>query len=172
MPLLQSVRLTVDRSASICRTISTEHTGSKSLIVFKADCSFAKRIKEAGDLLDTCVIGWDSLNEPDEGFIGVPIKDELPASQDFLKGPCPTPLQMLRLGYGQAVSGIQDYDFTSFGAKKLDKITITPPDGLGVWMTRDEARAAETRWGWKMGQEWDFWEQDGSGGCIWAGHDV
>jgi hypothetical protein len=163
MPLLQSARLTVDRSASIFRTISTEHTGSKSQIVLKADCSFAERIKEAGDLLDTCVIGWDSLNEPDEGFIGVPIKDELPASQDFLKGPCPTPLQMLRLGYGQAVS---------FGAKKLDKITITPPDGLGVWMTRDEARAAEKRWGWKMGQEWDFWEEDGSGGCIWAGHDV
>jgi hypothetical protein len=83
-----------------------------------ADRSFADRLKEAGDLLDTCVIGWDSLNEPDEGFIGIPIKDELPASQDFLKGPCPTPLQMLRLGYGQPVSNVQNYDFTSLGAKK------------------------------------------------------
>jgi hypothetical protein len=129
-------------------------------------------LKEEGDLLDSCVIGWDSLNEPDEGFIGIPIKDELPASQDFLKGPCPTPLQMLKLGYGQSVSGIQNYDFTSFGAKKLGKITITPPEGLGVWMTRDEAKAAEERWGWKMGQDWDFWQQDGSGGCIWAGHEV
>lgn len=137
-----------------------------------ADSSFARRLKEAGDLLDTCVIGWDSLNEPDEGFIGMPIKDELPESQDFLKGPCPTPLQMLQLGYGQAVSGISNYDFTAFGAKKLGKITITPPESLGVWMTRDEAKAAEKRWGWKMGKEWSFWEEDGSGGCIWAGHDV
>lgn len=67
---------------------------------------------------------------------------------------------------------VQNYDFTSLGPKKLGKMKITPPEGQGVWMTRSEARDAERRWGWKWGDEWDFWEADGSGGCVWAGHEV
>lgn len=134
--------------------------------------SLADKIKEAGDLLDTCLIGWDSLNEPDEGFIGIPDLNVIPEAQAFVKGPIPTPLQSLILGYGRTVSDVQNYDFTSTGPKKLGKISLTPPEGRGVWMTRAEAKDAEQRWGWKWGDEWDFWEADGSGGCVWAGHGV
>lgn len=31
-------------------------------------------------------------------------------------------------------------------------MTITPPEGRGVWLTRAEAREAEERWGWKWGR--------------------
>jgi hypothetical protein len=45
--------------------------------------SLADRIRQAGDVLDDCLIGWDSMNEPHEGFIGMPGLDEIPESQDF-----------------------------------------------------------------------------------------
>lgn len=41
----------------------------------------ADRIREAGDLLDECVIGWDSMNEPGEGMIGLQDLSSLPKSQ-------------------------------------------------------------------------------------------
>ena len=73
---------------------------------------------------------------------------------------------------GQAVSGIAYDDFSALGLKKLGKITFTPPGGRALWLTRDEARKAGERWGWKWDESWDFWEADGRGGCPWAGHGV
>jgi len=64
----------------------------------------ADRIREAGDLLDECVIGWDSLNEPAEGMIGLADLGSLPKSQALKKGPTPTAFEGFRLGMGEAVT--------------------------------------------------------------------
>ncbi|KAK6902923.1 hypothetical protein I203_108183 [Kwoniella mangroviensis CBS 8507] len=53
----------------------------------------ADRLRDAGDILDECLIGWDSMNEPSEGFIGIPDLNQCPPAQSFKKGPSPTPLQ-------------------------------------------------------------------------------
>lgn len=45
--------------------------------------SLAKRIQEAGGLYDDCLIGWDSMNEPHEGMIGIPDLNTFPESQPF-----------------------------------------------------------------------------------------
>lgn len=132
----------------------------------------AERIGRAGGLLDETVIGWDSMNEPSPGFIGVESIDTMPEDQEFRKGPSPTPIQALRLGNGQPVEGIEYNDFTSTGLKKKGTVQITPPDGLSVWLTRQEAEEAQAKFGYKWGREWDFWNADGSGGCPWAGHGV
>nr|XP_019013519.1 uncharacterized protein I206_01588 [Kwoniella pini CBS 10737]OCF52300.1 hypothetical protein I206_01588 [Kwoniella pini CBS 10737] len=132
----------------------------------------ANRLKNAGDILDDCLIGWDSMNEPQEGLIGIPDLNKCPPAQSFKKGPSPTPLQGFILGNGQPVDDVEMGDFTSTGQKSKGTISITPPEGKAVWLTREEAKQAETKWGWKWDEEWDFWDENGNGGCIWAGHGV
>ena len=41
----------------------------------------AIKIKEAGGLLEECVIGWDSMNEPSEGLIGYQDIGVIPKTQ-------------------------------------------------------------------------------------------
>nr|XP_019042696.1 hypothetical protein I302_08401 [Kwoniella bestiolae CBS 10118]OCF21626.1 hypothetical protein I302_08401 [Kwoniella bestiolae CBS 10118] len=132
----------------------------------------ADRLRDAGDILDDCLIGWDSMNEPHEGFIGIPDLNDCPPAQSFKKGPSPTPLQGFILGNGQNVLDVEMADFTSTGQKSRGTISITPPEGKAVWLTRQEAREAGDRWGWKWDEEWDFWDKSGEGGCVWAGHGV
>ncbi|WVF72138.1 hypothetical protein IAT40_006950 [Kwoniella sp. CBS 6097] len=132
----------------------------------------ADRLRDAGGILDECLIGWDSMNEPHQGFIGIPDLNSFPEAQNFRKGPSPTPIQGFQLGLGQRVDNVELSDFTSTGQKTKGKVTITPPGGKGVWLTRDEAREASNKWGWKWGDSWDFWDESGEGGCPWAGHGV
>ncbi|KAK4686623.1 hypothetical protein P7C73_g3500, partial [Tremellales sp. Uapishka_1] len=132
----------------------------------------AERIAAAGGLVDECVIGWDSMNEPFGGFIGIPNLGEFPPNQEFKKGPSPTPIQGFHLGVGWSVNNIETHDFTSLGPKKNGQTSISPPGGKAVWLTRTEAKEAGERWGWKWDEEWDFWDARGEGGCVWAGHGV
>lgn len=89
----------------------------------------ANKIRDAGDLLDECVIGWDSMNEPGEGLIGFVDLGVIPKTQALKsvfchrvllemeqgltdisqyafrrKGPSPTAFQGMRLGMGEAVT--------------------------------------------------------------------
>lgn len=67
---------------------------------------------------------------------------------------------------------VQNADFGSLGLKNKGKMALTPPNGEGVWLTREEAQGAQERWGWTFGEEWAFWDANGEGGCPWAGHGV
>lgn len=88
------------------------------------------------------------------------------------KGACPSPIQGFQLAAGQAVPKVEEYEFGSLGAKKKGTLSITPPGGEGLWLTRNEARDAERRWGYKWDDSWSFWDAAGQGGCPWAGHGV
>ena len=65
-----------------------------------AFAELADRIRDAGDLLDDCIIGWDTMNEPFEGFVGYPNLNAYPSEQTstLKKGSFPTPAQSFRLG--------------------------------------------------------------------------
>lgn len=127
----------------------------------------ADRIRDAGDLLDECVIGWDSLNEPSEGLVGYPDLHSLPEKQGstLKKGPTPTPAQSLRLGMGQAQT-VENWTFNTFGPKRAGMVTIDPK-GLNIWLDPSAERdGVHPRYGWKRGPDWQL------GVDIWAQHGV
>lgn len=128
----------------------------------------AERIQDAGDLLDECVIGWDSINEPFEGMCGI---DDLnhfskESTATLKKGPTPTPVQGFRLGMGQAQE-VECWEFGAFGPKMIKMVTIDPK-GSKIWARpKDEGEdGVNTRWGWKRNPSWT------QGTCIWASHGV
>ncbi|KAI0648477.1 glycoside hydrolase [Trametes meyenii] len=132
-----------------------------------AFAQLADRIRDAGDLLDECVIGWDSINEPYEGFCGYPDLNAVPEKQTstLKKGTFPTPAQSLRLGMGQAQT-VDNWKFGSMGPKRDGTVTIDPM-GRKMWMDpEDEPEGMHPKWGWRRDASWRLGE------CIWAQHGV
>jgi len=128
----------------------------------------AERIRDAGDLLDECVIGWDSMNEPFEGMCGI---DDLhqfskESTASLKKGPTPNPAQGFRLGMGQAQE-VEYWEFGAFGPKITKMVTIDPK-GSKIWARpKDEGEdGVSTKWGWRRDPGWT------QGMCIWASHGV
>lgn len=134
---------------------------------FTAIGHLADRIRDAGDLLDSCVIGWESLNEPFEGFCGNPDLASVETTHNacLKKGSHPTVLQSLRLGMGVKQT-VENWKFTSFGPQRDGSVTIDPK-GRRMWLDPDMERdGVNARWGWKRGANWKL------GTCIWAQHGV
>ncbi|GBE82841.1 glycoside hydrolase superfamily [Sparassis latifolia] len=129
--------------------------------------ALADRIRAAGDLLDECVLGWDSINEPYEGFCGYPDLNAVPTQQTstLKKGTFPTPAQSMRLGMGQPQT-VQNWTFGSMGPKRDGTVTIDP-NGWKVWVDPDsEPGGVHPRWGWRRDPGWKL------GMCIWAQHGI
>ncbi|KAH7908370.1 glycoside hydrolase family 5 protein [Hygrophoropsis aurantiaca] len=131
----------------------------------------ADRIKAAdadgAGLFDEVIIGWDSMNEPNEGFIQFQDLNTTPAAQGstLKKGSYPTPAQSLRLGMGQAQT-VDNWTFGSFGPKKDGTVTIDP-QGMKMWTDSSaEVDGVNAKWGWKRDAGWKL------GVCIWALHGV
>ncbi|KAG6885359.1 hypothetical protein C0993_002689 [Termitomyces sp. T159_Od127] len=129
----------------------------------------ADRIRDAGDLLDDCVIGWDSLNEPFEGLCGWDSLSVTPQRQGstLKKGSYPTPAQSMRLGMGQAQT-VENWSFGSFGPSRDGSVTIDPK-GVKIWAEPSIERedGFHERWGWKRDvSQWKL------GSCLWAQHGV
>ncbi|KZP06566.1 glycoside hydrolase family 5 protein [Athelia psychrophila] len=129
--------------------------------------ALADRIRDAGGLLDECVLGWDSLNEPYEGFCGYLDLNSPPTDQGstLKKGSFPSPAQSLRLGMGQAQT-VDHWVFGATGPRKDGTVAIDP-QGTTVWADpASEPGGVHPRWGWARGGEWAL------GTCLWAQHGV
>ena len=121
------------------------------------------------ELLDDCILGWDSVNEPVEGLVAWEDLNQNPQKQGttLKKGTCPTPAQSFRLGMGEAQK-VDFYNFGSFGPSRRGSVTIDPK-GQKVWgQTGDEnSDGVNTKWGWRRDvTKWPL------GTCIWALHGV
>ncbi|TKY90483.1 hypothetical protein EX895_000481 [Sporisorium graminicola] len=123
------------------------------------------KIVDAGDLVDDCVIGWDSVNEPNQTYIGLGSISSIPASWQLKKGPVPTPIQSFRLGAGQAQT-LENWVFGAMGPKRDGSVKVDP-NGTLAWLTEEEDRVhGGNRWGWKREDAWPL------GQCLWAAHGV
>jgi hypothetical protein len=133
----------------------------------KAYGELADRIRAAGDLYEECVIGWDSINEPSEGFCGYEDLNLVSEEQGstLKKGSLPTPVQSLKLGMGQAQT-VANYHFGSTGPRKDGTVTIDPK-GRTIWADpATEPDGVHPKWGWKRSPQWKL------GTCLWAQHGV
>ena len=128
----------------------------------------ADRIQAAGDLLEECVIGWDSMNEPFEGLCSWKDLNVSPTAQGstLRKGTHPSPAQSFRLGMGQAQT-VENFKFGTFGPQRDGSVTIDPK-GVKVWLAPSAERpdGVHPKWGWKRDPGWTL------GICPWALHGV
>ena len=130
---------------------------------FAAMKEMGNAIRDAGDLLDDCVIGWDSLNEPNHGFLEIEDLAVLGKETVLRIGPMPTPHEGMRLGMGESVE-VERWKFGPLGPKK-DGTVVINPQGRKAWL--DPASEKDgSKYGWVRGEDWKL------GTCIWALHGV
>ena len=122
----------------------------------------AKRIREAGGLDHDVVIGHESVNEPNKGYIGHPDLSKLPEEQKLRKSTTPTAWQAILTGSGRAVD-VETWDFGSFGPYKSGT-QLVDPKGQSVWLA--STTSDDSRYGWKRAESWELGE------CLWAQHGV
>jgi len=121
----------------------------------------ATRIKQAGDLDHDVIIGWESMNEPNRGLIGLPDLSMVPSEQKLQKGTSPTAWQAILTGSGRPCE-ISVWDFGGMGPYKAGS-SLVDPQGQIAWLSKDHDDSA---YGWSRDAGWK------SGECIWAQHKV
>jgi hypothetical protein len=129
---------------------------------FIAACKYlAQKIHDAGDLEDQVVIGWESINEPHRGLIGVQDISVIPADQQLQLGTSPTAFQALLTGSGR-ICEEPTWAFGSFGPHQTGKALVNPR-GVSAWLPDSYD---DSRYGWKRDPGWKLGE------CLWAQHGV
>lgn len=129
---------------------------------FIAACKyFAEKIHEAGDIENDVVIGWESMNEPNRGLIGVQDISVIPPEQQLQLGTSPTPFQAMLTGSGRACEETT-WAFGGFGPYQTGR-ELVDPEGESAWLP---ANYDDTKYGWVRDPSWKLGE------CLWAQHGV
>ncbi|GAA5848603.1 hypothetical protein JCM8547_004570 [Rhodosporidiobolus lusitaniae] len=131
---------------------------------FAAITKLGEAIANAGDLLEECVIGWDSINEPNAGFLGIAKLDEHGKDSVLRVGPMPTAFQALRLGMGEKLT-VENWKSGPLGPTRDGSVTVDP-EGTIPWLSPSAEPDGKSPWGWKRDPGWKL------GMCIWAQHGV
>lgn len=122
------------------------------------------QVIHANGLENTCVIGYDTMNEPGHGYLSIPDLTKLNQEDtDFKMGLMPTAYQGMLLGSGIATE-VENWEFKWNGPKKTGHVVIDPGK-VTAWFTPDEQEEANATFGWKRDSGW-------TPGCIWALHGV
>ncbi|GIK01335.1 hypothetical protein Aspvir_005369 [Aspergillus viridinutans] len=129
---------------------------------FIAACRyFAQKIHEAGDIENEVVIGWESMNEPNRGLIGVQDISVIPPEQQLQLGTSPTAFQAMLTGSGRACEE-STWAFGGFGPYQTGR-ELVDPEGETAWLPADYD---DSKYGWVRDPGWKLGE------CLWAQHGV
>ncbi|GAA5965791.1 hypothetical protein JCM21900_004991 [Sporobolomyces salmonicolor] len=131
---------------------------------FAAYRALGQAIADAGGLLDECVIGWDSINEPNAGYLGTSNLGEHSKETVLRVGPMPTGFQALKMGMGVKVE-VENWKSGSLGPKR-DGSVVVDPKGTKAWLDPEAEKDGVSPYGWKRDPGWKV------GTCIWAQHGV
>lgn len=114
------------------------------------------------EIFDTCLLGIESMNEPNSGFFGLEDLNNFPDDQELKLDESPTPIQSLRLGMG-IPEQIDSYSLSIFGPAKSGSSWIDP-EGIKAWI--DPAQSKDKHYGFNRSSNWKLGE------CIFAQHGI
>ncbi|KAJ3035874.1 hypothetical protein HDV00_003347 [Rhizophlyctis rosea] len=104
----------------------------------------ARKIVATPGLADSTVLGYDTMNEPSAGWIGLKDLSQLDPRQELKQSLTLTPFQCLLLGNGTPCT-VENYKFGSMGPTRVG-VEVVDPAGHRAWL--------------------------GDTQCIWASHGV
>ncbi|KAG0026011.1 hypothetical protein BGZ82_009694 [Podila clonocystis] len=131
----------------------------------KSYMALAEYITAQHGIEDDVVVGYDTLNEPSAGWVGVEDITKIPHHQELKKDATPTPLQAMVLGQGTAQT-VEFWISTFFGPRRKGSVTIDP-EGTSAWLTPAKRAEKDKRFGWTRSSSFPK-----AGECIWAAHGV
>lgn len=132
----------------------------KNIQDYLQDCFFnsikhfwAGIVKQNQDLIDSgCLMGFETMNEPNCGLMGHGHLGELPASQQLRVGTTPTVFQAMKLGMGLPCE-VDSYRISLAGPQK-SSVELVDPEGERAWLNPEEAKIVDHHYGWKRSAEW------------------
>ncbi|KAG0244945.1 hypothetical protein BGW41_005544 [Actinomortierella wolfii] len=131
----------------------------------KSYMALAEYIHRQHGIEDDVVVGYDTLNEPSAGWIGVEDITKFPHHQELKNDATPTPFQAMMLGQG-ITQTVELWHMTFFGPKKKGMTTIKP-EGRTAWLSSEKRALKDEIFGWKRSPDYPK-----AGECIWAAHGV
>ncbi|TID30240.1 hypothetical protein CANINC_001120 [Pichia inconspicua] len=120
---------------------------------------FKKNIPE---IFDTCLLGIESMNEPNSGLFGHEDLSTYSPTQELKLDESPTPIQSFRLGMGLPQQ-VDTYSLSVFGPTKNGSRWIDP-EGVKAWIQPGEDK--DEHYGFNRSSEWKLGE------CIFAQHGI
>jgi hypothetical protein len=114
------------------------------------------------NIFNSCLLGIESLNEPNSGLYGFEDIAGFPSEQKLKLDETPTPIQAFRLGMGYPEK-VDIYSLSIFGPTKCGTDWIDPR-GTKAWVTPENNK--DKHYGFNRSPDWKLGE------CIFAQHGV
>lgn len=117
-------------------------------------------VKQLPEMIkDGSIVGFESLNEPNQGLVGHLNLGRIPDCQHLRIGTTPTVFDCFKTGMGLPVS-VDVYKIAISGPQKCGKQVIDPK-GVRVWLSEKEMQRIDLHYGWTR-KGWN------PGECIYA----